>query len=381
MTPAPRLGLLTAIRLAANGAFRFLYPFLPVVARDLGVPQARAGLLVSAVALGGVAAPIVRRWLTGGHERARHLLVTSAALMAVGALVAAGAPGLVIAVVGFGILGIGKPLLDVATIAYVADRVPYARRARATGVMELTWAGALILIAPVAGVIAGATRWQVPFVGLGFAVALLAVAAHRVLDPDARPAVGDLPARIPLAPGARGFLLVVALVFAALEATFSVFGLWLEDVFDARIEQLGALAAVSSLGELAGSTAVLFAADRIGKARATRIGLAVCAVGFATLPFAGSLPLAIAGLALGLLGSETAIVATIPMASEVQPQARSRFLALMVGTAGLTRAVIGGIGPAVYAAVGIVGNVAMSIVVAAAAAVALRAAVRRSPHL
>ncbi|MGH3442267.1 MAG: hypothetical protein ACRDUY_09540, partial [Nitriliruptorales bacterium] len=41
------LGLLSAGRLATTTGFRLVYPFLPAIARGLGVPLAQAGLLVS----------------------------------------------------------------------------------------------------------------------------------------------------------------------------------------------------------------------------------------------------------------------------------------------------------------------------------------------
>jgi MFS transporter, DHA1 family, inner membrane transport protein len=380
-TTSPRLALLTAIRLVGNGAFRFLYPFLPLVARSLGVPTARAGLLVSAVAVGGISTPLVRRLVTRDRERTRHLLVTSAALLAVGTAVAAGAPGLLVALVGFLLLGVSKPLIDVATITYAADRTPYTRRARVTGIMEVTWAGALIVIAPLAGVVAARTSWRVPLVGLGLLALLGGLVARVLLDPDPEETAAARPDRDRLPASAWRFLGVVGLAFAALEATFSVFGLWLDDVFGASTRQLGTLAAVTALGELMGSVAVLTLADRVGKARAAFVGLGVCALGLLALSTVAALPLAVATLAVGLFGSETAIVATITMATEVVPGARSRFLAAMVAAGSVSRALAAGLGPALYDAVGIRGNVTVSVVAAVGGAVLLRWTLRHDPRL
>lgn len=380
-TQHPRLRLLTAVRLVMNGAFRFLYPFLPVVARDLGVSPARAGLLVAAVAAGGVAAPVTRRLITGGHERVRGLALGATAVMSIGTMVAALATGLPLALLGLLALGAGKPLVDVATISYVADRTTFDRRARATSVMELTWAGALIVIAPLAGLLAARTSWRVPLLLLGAVSALSAVAMRRWLDAD-----GDRPARRAARPPRwtapeRWLLLTAALVFAVLEATFAVFGLWLEADFGVGIEGLGVFAAVTAAGELVGSATVLVVADRVGKHRTAWAGLGLASLGLASLLLAPNIGLAVAAMAVGLCGSEMAIVSVVPLGSEVQPASRSRFLAAMMSAASVTRAVVAAGGAALFAMAGIGANVAISILAALIAATLLRHVLRLDPRL
>lgn len=421
--------MLSAIRLAGNGAFRFLYPFLPVVAAELGIGDAWSGVLVGALAVGGMASPVVRGWLVGASERPRRLLVLSAMIVTLGTLGVAAAPIAAVAVVALLVMGAGKPLLDTAAISYVSARTTFTTRARATSTMELTWAGALVVVAPIAGLIAAATSWRIALGLVAVSVAGLAVVALRRLDSDvdidvhddlhsqvhndvdsdvrgdvdsdvrvvekipgvpappaSRTAVGPTGRGIratlgALSPTARDFLLVVAFAFGALEATFSVFGLWLDRVHGVPLAQLGGFAAVVALGELTGAGLVTLAADRIGKARSVWIGLGVCAAGLGSLAATSTLSLGIGALAVGLVGSETAIVAAIAIASEVQPEARSRYLAVMFGVTSFTRALVGGIGPAVFAATGIVGNVVMSVTAAAIAAVLLRRAVIRTPAL
>lgn len=433
--------------MAANGAFRFLYPFLPVVATELAIGDAWAGVLVGALAVGGMASPVLRGWLVGAAERPRRLIVVAALIVALGTAGVAVAPIAVVAVLALLVMGAGKPLVDAAAISYVSARTSFATRARATSTMELTWAGALVIIAPLAGLVAAATSWRVALGLIAAVVVTLAALAHHRLDDDdpdddalgtgadtpgwarsgdvqgveatqvsATVAGVDEPARAqeavtsaagaarshagaPLPPGvprprrgiratlasltpsARDYLLVVAFAFAALEATFSVFGLWLDRVHGVPLEQLGGFAAIVAIGELFGAGLVTLAADRIGKARTLRIGLAVCAVGLTALALTTTLPLGIAMLAVGLVGSETAIVAAIAIASEVQPRSRSRYLAVMFSVTSFTRAVVGGIGPAVFTAFGIRGNVAMSVAAAAIGAVLLRRAVTNNPSL
>lgn len=378
---SPRVALFTGVRLVTNGAFRFLYPFLPVVAADLGVSPARAGLLVSCIALGGIAAPLGRRALTGGHERIRRLAVAATLVTSLGTLVAATSTGLPLVVLGLLALGAGKPLLDVASIAYVSQRTTYEQRARATSLMELTWAGALIVIAPVAGLVAAHTSWRVPLGALAVAAALGAVALLRRLDPDEDHPVGRA-ARPPRWTAAEGWLLLVAAsTFAVLEATFAVFGLWLEADFGVGIEGLGALAAVTAAGELLGSGTVVAVGDRWGKHRTTWLGLSIAAVGLTVLLVAPTLPMAIGAMALALVGSEMALVSVLSLGSEVQPASRSRFLAGLVSAASVTRAVVAAAGAALFAAAGIGANVAVSMGAALVGAVALGHVLRLEPRL
>lgn len=408
MTSSPRLGLLSGLRLAGNGAFRFLYPFLPVVAAELAIPDALSGVLVGSIAVGGMLSPLLRRRLVGDHERPRRLLVTASLVVALGTLAVALAPVAAPAVVALLVLGAGKPLLDTAAISYVSARTAFAGRARATSIMELTWAGGLLVVAPVAGVVAEATSWRVPLGTLAVVIAGLALVAGRSLDADGDGSdeadrgprlAGDTAAASPPA-GRRGlplggvrralaaisdtgrdYLFVVAFGFAALEATFSVFGLWLDRVHGVPLEQLGGFAALVSLGELAGASLVTMVADRVGKARTLWAGLAICAVGLGALALTSTLGFGVAALAVGLVGSETAIVAAIAIASEVEPGGRSRYLAVMFAVTSFTRAVVGGIGPAVFATVGIRGNAALSVTAALVAALMLRRAVHRTPRL
>lgn len=381
MSSRSRVGLLSGVRLVSNGAFRFLYPFLPIVARDLGVSPARAGLLVAAVAVGGIAAPVVRRAITGGHERIRRLAVGSAIVMSLGTILAATATGVPLVVVGLLALGAGKPLLDVATIAYVSERTTFDRRARATSIMELTWAGALVVIAPLAGLLAARTSWRAPLVLLGLGAVVGALVMRRWLDSDEHVAVGRADRPPPWTRVEKWLLLTAALVFAVLEATFAVFGLWLEADFGVGVEGLGIFAAVTASGEMVGAATVLVVGDRWGKHRTTWLGLALASTGLSAMLLAPNLALAVAAMAVGLCGSEMAIVSVLPLGSEVQPASRSRFLAGMMSAASVTRATVAAGGAAVFAVAGIGANVAISVTAAAIAATLLWHVLRLDPRL
>ena len=102
-------------------------------------------------------------------------------MMSVGALVTAATGVYAGAFVGFILLGLGKPAFDAAAQAYVADRTPYERRARYMSILELTWAGGLLVGAPLAGWLIGQYGWQAPFwfVGVLFAIGPLLTGSGR----------------------------------------------------------------------------------------------------------------------------------------------------------------------------------------------------------
>ncbi|MDH3397468.1 MAG: MFS transporter, partial [Acidimicrobiia bacterium] len=137
------LTFLVSARLVLNTGYRFIYPFLPVIARGLGIPLTQAGLLVSARWITGLATPAAVR-IIGRGERRHRLIVAGLAMFATGAVVTAATGVFAGALVGFVLLGLGKPTFDVAAQAYLSDRTPYPVRARYLGVIELTWAGSLL---------------------------------------------------------------------------------------------------------------------------------------------------------------------------------------------------------------------------------------------
>ena len=374
MRPLRRsLGFLTSVRFVVNTSFRFVYPFLPAIGRGLGVSLERAGLLVSARSLAGTATPLVVATVGRGERRSR-LIVLGIALFTVGAGVTAATGVYAGAVAGFVLLGFAKPAFDVSARSYLADRVPYHRRARALSVLELTWAGALLLGAPAAGWLIDRHGWRAPFwvfAGLG----LVALAAVRTaVDPDrGTSAPGDPPFR----PGRPGVSLLgaAALFSLAAEVVFLPFGAWLEDGFGLSLVALGGAAVAIGVAELAGEGATLAWADRVGKRRSVVVGLTISIAAFALLaPAAGSLAWGLGLLAVGFFGFEIAFVATLPLATEVVPTARARYLALLEVAVWSARAAGAAAGPWLYG----VGGLALcgataAVVDAAAVALLLRA--------
>ena len=173
-----------------------VYPFLPVIARGLGVPLSQAGYLVSARWIAGMATPGVIATVGKGEVR-RRVIVFGTTLFIVGALVTAATSVYIGALAGFAMMGLAKPTYDVASQSYISDRVPYASRARYLAVYELAWAGSLLVGAPFAGWLIARGDWETPFWVLGGLATIGLLLVNRFIDPD-RPHAGGTTPRLHL---------------------------------------------------------------------------------------------------------------------------------------------------------------------------------------
>lgn len=363
--PAPSLrtslAYLSAVRLVVLTVERSVYPFLPAIARGLGVPLAAAGVLLSVRAAGGFTAPLTVS-LGGRRSHHRRLLLVGLALFVGGALlvaVAGAGAGFAAALVGFGLLGAARPAYDAAAQAYLADRTPYRRRARTLAVLELMYAGGLLAGAPVVGWLIARYGWQSPFVAGAVAAVMAAALLRRLVAPT--PPHAAEAGRPRLDRSAVVLLAVTALFAYGAENALVVFGAWLEADFGLSLLALGGVSTVVGLAELGGEVVPLAIADRVGKRRTIAAGLAVSSVSCAVLPgLAGSLGGGVAAFALALFGFEVAVVATIPVASELWPQARARFLALAGVAMAAGRSVAALTGPALFVRGGIGVNATLS---------------------
>ncbi len=370
------LGFLAAARFVINTSTRFVYPFLPAIARGLGVPLTAAGVLVSARWISGLATPGVVT--TVGGARHRRLIRLSMALFVVGSLVTAATNVYVGALVGFILMGVAKPVFDITSQAYISDRVPYERRARYLSVFELTWAGSLLVGAPAAGWLLDRAGWNAPFWVFAILIGIALLATGWALDPDSEAAKADR-SRIKWHRSAAALIVVVGLFNLAAESMFVMYGAWLEDGFGLTLAALGFTAVVIGLSELAGEGATFAFTDRIGKRRAVAIGLVVSAAGYLMVGVAQEqLVTGLVALAIGIGGFEFTIVSSIPLSTEMAPTARTRYLAWIIVATSLGRATGAAIGPALFEGFGVGVNAVLAAGASLAALTVLLLFVRES---
>jgi predicted MFS family arabinose efflux permease len=340
-----QITLLTLARTAANSAYRYAAPFLAVIARGLDVELATLGVAVTVAELSGLLAPLLGRVV----DRLRRGLAMTIGLSGVtcGALLAAAAPGAGGFAAALVVLSMSKIVFDVAVGSWIADRVPFRRRARAIGLTETAWALGLLVGVSLMGVATAVAGWRTGY-ALGAAAVGAAAVAVGVRLGGSRLARGRGPARraatvraLARDPATVVVIGTVFLLMLAQQCVGIVFGAWLEDELGVGELGLAAIVVLLGLGELGASTGAVRFTDRWGKARSVIRGAGVMAPALLLLGLVGdtSVVVAVALLVVAVVGFEFAIVSAIPLASELRHDARATGIALVVSGGTLGRAV------------------------------------------
>lgn len=383
-------------RLLINAQFRIVYPFLPVIARGLGLPLETASLLVGVRSLAGMTSPFYG-WLSDRIGRRGVMLggllalAAGALLLAQPAAVPAFRLGPVVALAAFVLLGLSKAAFDPAMQAYVSDAVPYERRGRALGIIELTWAGSWLVGVPLAGLMIARFGWQSPFAALGVLGIVAVFATFRLnlaAQADAsgrrdfgRPvSYGRLKSRLRtvwrrpvwLTRSTAAMLAVSVLVVTANENLFMVYGAWFESQFGLPVATLGLASIVIAVAELSAAVTSAGIVDRVGKRRALLVGLALNGLAYLALPrLSGALGVTLAALALVALTSEFAIVSALPLVSELAPEARGTVMAVNSALMSAGIMVVSVIAPRLWSSGGLALTTAVSTGMVAAAGLLL----------
>jgi predicted MFS family arabinose efflux permease len=322
-------------RMLINLNLRVTYPFLPVIARGLGIPFEQAGFLVAVRHCVGLTGFLfgflsVRKGYFWGMQM-------GLAMLFVGALTVSYSTHFLMALVGFIFLGFAKTAYDPNIQAFVSARTPYPVRARAFGILELSWAGSWLLGIPLSGFLIAYFGWQSPFVFLS-AGALVALLLMRRLEkkhdnnPNHRKRA-DTNDCVPTKPELPLFRCVAVLgtslfMIFANENLVIVYGAWIEEAFHLQPQALGLFSILMGLSELAGEFTVFALVDRVGKRRAIMSGLLLTGLSYVILPYCQhSMILALLGLTFMFYVFEFTVVSTFPYISELVPSKRGQWLA------------------------------------------------------
>jgi predicted MFS family arabinose efflux permease len=327
-----QLAAFSITRSVINTSYRMVYPFLPAIARGIGVSLGTAALAVTARSSLGLLGPVLGSLVDQrGRRTSMHVGLV---LVAAGMLLVAAWPTLLGLVAGLLLAACGKLVFDSAMYAYVGDRVPYAQRGLAVAVAEFGWSGAFLVGIPIAGWLIQRSGWSTPFPWIALTAVGCALLLRRLLPKDAaepgapratlRSGLRAILARPPAVAG----LCVGLMAGAANESVTIVFGAWMEADFGLPIASIGAASAVIGLAELGGEGLVAGLVDRLGKKRSVALGSVLSAAASLSLPALGtSIPGALLGLFLFFITFEFTLVATIPLMTELVPSSRATLMA------------------------------------------------------
>ena len=334
-------------------------PFLPVIARGLGIPLEQAGALVAVRSAAAIATPVI---VTANRKRQRRRVVQLGLVMfVIGAVVTAATSAFVGALIGFATMGLAKAVFDVSGQAYLSDRTPYAQRARYIAMFEVVWAAGFLVGAPAVGLIIEQWGWEAAFYVTAALAALAVIAAERYVEPD-EPGDGERGTLI-LDRSSIALLVVAGLLSAGSEFISVVLGAWFEDSFAIALGAIAGLSALIGLFELSGSSLTALVTDRLGKKRSVMVGLLVGASGYALMALGrDSLVLGVGAALLAFAAFEFTIVSTFPLASEAIPHARARYLALLVVAINAGRTVAAFFGTRIFVSIGFGANASLGVV-------------------
>lgn len=375
-----QLSALTVARLFLNTGLRMVYPFLPAIARGVGVEITAVYRLVTLRNFAGLLSPLFGP-LIERYGR-KPLMIAAIILFAAGSLIVVIWPAYWSLGVTLVLIGIAKVIFDPAMQSYIGDLVPYSRRGRALAVTELAWSGALLLGAPLIGLAIQVGGWQSPFLWLGMLAAASAVllwqaiprirasalppALAPALAPASAPASAAAPRLLTLGDTARTLRrhpVIWAAAFYALLATsaneifFIVYGDWMEGSFGLALGALGLASAVIGGSEIVGEISAGLLVDHFGKRRVIITTGLLNALAYLAIPFTGvSLVSALVSLALLFWFFEVTLVGGVPLLTELVPTARSVVMSVVLAAAALGRGVGSLVGPIVFQRAGLTGS-------------------------
>lgn len=340
---AAPLAAIIALRTAINAVIRAPMPFLVAIAASFGVSAASVGWLGLAFSLAGMLGPFAG-FLEAKLGR-RGATLSSMALFVVVCALLPFAPTLTVAAVGFVLLGVAKGLFEPQTLAFLSEMVPFERRGAAVGLVELSWALAWIIGAPLMGWFVDLGRWWLLFVIMGAAVAVFTVIFLRMLRGHAE-AVRSSTASLSLdgvravfrsAPAQR-MLIYSVLISAPAQMTTLVYGSWMQQQFTLTPTMLGIVSIVIGVADLLAELATALFVDRLGKRRSLIVSTAAYAASLAAFwLMAGDFIGALVGLFLVFFSFEFALVTSLAVHTEMVPSARATMAGFVAAAHSVSR--------------------------------------------
>lgn len=363
------LAVLTTAKWASNVAYRWPSVFLPTLQRAFDTSTGTLTTVMGIAELGGLSTTASGRWLDRGHER--NLFVAGMCAVVAGSLIGLGGSTVTYAI-SFAAIVIGVGNLTVAGHTWASHRYAFAARGRAIGLLETSWALALLLGAPVLATLIDIGGWRAPFLAVALVAGLTTVAVLLLVPPD-RPVPRE-PDRVdePLPRSAYLAMTAAAATASAGLGVFVVSGAWLDQRHGMSTGGLGLIAALSGATELASSGAVALVADRLGARRSVFGGLAVLVGGAVLMALSGDSRLAaVAGLLVFLCGFEYAFVSALTVVSEAAPRSRGRAMGTNNAIGTLARAASVVVSGRLFDAYGLNGTLVWVLAAATIATVSL----------
>jgi MFS transporter, DHA1 family, inner membrane transport protein len=400
--------------------FRLPYVFLTPISKQLGTTIGRLGALMALGELTGLLTGIIGRSLDRGKFRFWLTMGSGSTIGGVAVMGAAATNRLhspIVFALGFAVTALGVATFTTSAHAWLGASVPYARRGWSMGRLETSWAFAVLIGAPIFGLVISIFSVSTMFAGLVListlstylvwrtfgeahssglsadespirlagrkgrpggtrSAAEMGPASKKESDLNENPDYSTIAsAGSPQAKALRRRIIAALVCSAALSfgsiCIFSVYGSWLTERFGLSVRAVGLFSVFVGIAELAASTLSSTKTDLWGKRRSVAMGSLVMLAGMAGIGIVPKVTvLGVVVLVLMFLGFEFGYVSLLSVISEVGEHRKGTVLSIdhalsplgRAGAAALATSVFDshGIGP-----VSLIGGVASIVAFAA----------------
>lgn len=332
----PALTSLVVLRFAMDASFRAPLPFITFIAAAFGADPSNAGWLAVALSAAGLFGPFIG--VAEGWFGRRTMVILSSGFFIAACLLLPVSPTFGIALLLCFVLGVSRALFTPQVQAFIGDTVPYEKRGTAIGVVELSWALSFIIGAPVFGIMVARVAWWAPFVLMGM-VAIIGLLMTLRFAITKNTTVSTALKRLDwsgmgMVLRTRPALLLLvygALISFAHQMMILTYAPYMVQTFGMTPEQLGLASIVLGVADVIAELLIIVLVDRVGKRRAVLVSTTLYVVAFLLLiAWAGELSTLLAGLFLVSITFEFALVASLPIASELVPPARATMMGFVV---------------------------------------------------
>nr|WP_315231770.1 MFS transporter [uncultured Albidiferax sp.] len=336
--PGALVLLLAAGAGLAAAALYYAQPMLGVLGSEFNATPGAIGLVPTLTQLGYALGLILLAPLGDRFDR-RRIILGKAAVLTLALLLAAAAPSIQVLLVASLVIGVSATLAqDIVPAA--ATLAPEASRGKTVGTVMTGLLLGILLSRVVSGFVAEHAGWRGMFVVAALSIALLGLASWRGLPrfkaTTQMPYLALMASLFTLLQRYSG-LRRAALAQGLLSVAFSAFWSTLAVMLHAAPFHLGS-AAAGAFG-LAGAAGALVApmagrvADRKGPEVVTRLGAGLVVVAFLAMAIGdGPLWLIAVGAVVFDLGVQASLIAHQTIVYGLEPAARSRLNAVLMGS-------------------------------------------------
>ena len=190
------------------------------------------------------------------------------------------------------LIGQGNTTFYLGIGSWIAMHVPYERRGRVTGLIEVSWAFGLLIGVSTMGLVTAASNWRAGYLSGAAAMIVMAIVVVGRID---SPTDEHRTAALVKATGrliSRGWLVLLSgfAITAASHTLIVTFGSWLEDEFGLTPAGLSAVTFLLGAAELVATLSVARFTDGWGKRRSVAMGAALMIPASAGLALLASPP-------------------------------------------------------------------------------------------